>query len=368
MWILPKQLISAFVPGTEVLTLDSSEASKACEQSLMRRSKPSLAKCYSREWKAGNLMRLRSGVISSHSLGQSFEDWWTSSLAATHASHSQPQDFAEERKTQGICGPISQMELDLCVPDSASLKTSKDTSRWDSPQSSVTWRSWVIECRGEYSQRLKLAQLTNGNGCSSWPTATARDLKGPNSENSIFRKDGKSRAMDTLDNAVATVATWPTPTVAEAGKIGNQANHGQLALSNHPALRGEVTREKFQKGRHGQAAPDNPNTDGSRQELWLTPRANEPASDSNFVTRNADRGEHCHGSLGSQMKAWATPRAEMDSGAHRGRPDTLHSQMKTQSSGKLNPRWVETLMGLPIGWVMPSCTSPVIIGQTNLDS
>ena len=26
--------------------------------------------------------------------------------------------------------------------------------------------------------------------------------------------------------------------------------------------------------------------------------------------------------------------------------------------GKLNPRWVETLMGLPVGWTMPSCATP----------
>jgi hypothetical protein len=32
-----------------------------------------------------------------------------------------------------------------------------------------------------------------------------------------------------------------------------------------------------------------------------------------------------------------------------------------KATGKLNPRWVETLMGLPIGWTMPSCVSPVTI-------
>jgi len=99
----------------------------------------------------------------------------------------------------------------------------------------------------------------------------------------------------------------------------------------------------------------------------------------------------------------------MDSGAHNGIPDTLHSQMKVwvkQSwkiatvstganrqkdgsmtdkldqqvkswatarsgmarGGKLNPRWVETLMGLPVGWTMPSCQSPATIELTNSDS
>jgi hypothetical protein len=46
----------------------------------------------------------------------------------------------------------------------------------------------------------------------------------------------------------------------------------------------------------------------------------------------------------------------------------LDQQVKSHASGKLNPRWVETLMGLPIGWTMPSCASPVTIALTNSDS
>lgn len=42
--------------------------------------------------------------------------------------------------------------------------------------------------------------------------------------------------------------------------------------------------------------------------------------------------------------------------------------LSRQNPGKLNPRWVETLMGLPIGWTMPSCASPVTIVPMNSDS
>ena len=42
-------------------------------------------------------------------------------------------------------------------------------------------------------------------------------------------------------------------------------------------------------------------------------------------------------------------------------------KLDRQVQGKLNPRWVETLMGLPVGWVMPSCKSPVTIAQMNSD-
>ncbi len=34
----------------------------------------------------------------------------------------------------------------------------------------------------------------------------------------------------------------------------------------------------------------------------------------------------------------------------------------------LNARWAETLMGVPVGWTMPSCKSPVTIERMNSDS
>lgn len=36
--------------------------------------------------------------------------------------------------------------------------------------------------------------------------------------------------------------------------------------------------------------------------------------------------------------------------------------------GKLNPRWVEALMDLPIGWTMATCVNPYVIERTSLDS
>jgi hypothetical protein len=64
----------------------------------------------------------------------------------------------------------------------------------------------------------------------------------------------------------------------------------------------------------------------NRQELWLTPRANEPDSDPNFAARNADRGAHCHGTLSSQAKGeanWWTPQCQ----------DSKHSGTNPSSNG-----------------------------------
>jgi hypothetical protein len=68
------------------------------------------------------------------------------------------------------------------------------------------------------------------------------------------------------------------------------------------------------------------------------------------------------------VKNWATPttRDYKDASNHRARSpskngvwernNSLPTQvgMTENYSGALNPRWVETLMGLPVGWAMPS--------------
>jgi hypothetical protein len=251
------------------------------------------------------------------------------------------------------------------------------------------------------------------------------------------------------------VAHWPTPTVAEAGKIGNQPNHGQLALSNHPAIRGEVQREKYDKSmhgqaitanwltpatvqiqradmqkridyrvsigrqyvpgsleeqmqQHGQAAPVNPSTDGSRPESWPTPTALNRVRDEETMEKclkfRQGNGQtsvplYLEERVNLEEKSWATPRtkdadgwmmnkarleagkpedtltgqaaqwatATVSTGAHRQKDGSMTPKLDRQVSGKLNPRWVETLMGLPVGWTMPSCQSPVTIAPTNCD-
>jgi len=81
---------------------------------------------------------------------------------------------------------------------------------------------------------------------------------------------------------------------------------------------------------------------------------------------------------GSHRGSWATPSNSMTAGrseqmnCRAGREGYghvgNHLLRQTGNNGKLNPRWVETLMGLPVGWTMPSCASPVTIERMNSDS
>ena len=371
MWILPKQLhTSAFALDTAALISDLAEQSQICEQSLLARSKPSLARTWSQKWKRDTWTQHLSGRILKPSHGKTFVTAWTSSLGVILASHSQPQGSDSDETTLDTSGRGLQMELGLCDPESASSRMSRDTSALDSEKSSANWKALVIKRRGEYSLRVKSAHLTNGSECLSWPSVVASEVR----QGFQDRSRGKKGSQESLTTAVI---------------------------------------------KHGQAAQVNHSTNGSRQESWGTPSCMDtlPARSPEALARAKMKGG-CK-NLREEVHQWATPntmdymeprpvdamKQMLDHGQRKNRkwssnvreqvvwdqkyapswatpqtrdhrsgdqerfqnPDRskkLNDQMPVQNA-KLNPRWVETLMGLPIGWTMPSCLSPVTIAPTN---
>ena len=357
MWILPSHT-SVYAPDMEVLTSESVESlANVCGQSLTVKSKPSRASYFSRAWRAGNLMRLRSGLISALSLGKSSPEF-RSSAAVSRVSHFPPRAPVPEMKTRDTSSPSSSTASAAHDLPLFSWKTSKASSRPSSRETggatlpalrfcsmcSESWSAWVTLQRRDYTRRQSMRErLTNDAGSLSWPTASARDSKGGYQGGRI--RNGKL-SMDTLDVAVQAyrpngLMNWPTPTVQEDGKIGNRANHGQIGLSNHPALRGECLREKFEKSRHGPPVRANHSTGGNRPESWATPQSRDYKSPSGKKAR------------------WLNPE----------RSKNLNDQVYTTvSKAVLSSRWVETLMGLPIGWCMPSCAHPWTIEDLNCGS
>ena len=520
MWILPRQLhTSPFVPDTEALISDSNEQSEICAQSLLARSKPSPARTWSQRWKRDSWTQHLSGRILKPSHGQTFVTAWTSCLAATRASRSQPPASGSEPKTQDTSGRLSQPELLQCDQQSAFLRMSKDIFLSGCATCCKTWQDWVTERRGAWRQRVNAARLTRGGGSSSWPTATSQDGK----QGGITPFQAKGGNHTNLLHVAAIneeQKNWPSPVASEVrqgfqdrskGMKGSQESlttvvikHGQAAPASSSSLgsrqglwptpcannpnEGETLESWDRRQALNKAKHNNGNGAGTplaikvKQELWLTPRANEPDSDPNFAARNADRGAHCHGTLSSQAKTqdfptprtcdwksspnadsnikrmevgqatlaefvhakhkkgdlwstprtgatessrpnnkggipladqakreqwatpqahdaqgpktpeqiavmrakghgvknlneqatWATPQAKDHKSGHRDpmivQYKQLNVEVEAKATGKLNPRWVETLMGLPIGWTMPSCTSPVTIAPTSCDS
>jgi len=378
MWILPKNypLSSHFVQDMVESKEDLTLPGLNIESSLMWRSKPTALPTLLRRWKRVSWLQHLCTRILKPSRRKSFETVLTSSLAVIPANLSHKQGTEKEKMIQDTCGHTygdTSNQLDLF---GSSLKMSKDISRLDSPQSSAIWKKMVTDQRSEYLARLKSVRLINESESSSWPTATvfdvtggayptelvngqwrskhskdpnspwygaklkdaveaaeakwptpaARDYKGTNAYDKTIEKiaDGKRANMGQLPNAVMVqeakskwptptardykgasgsgrqmrkgnpsdtlpnaVKNWPTPDVAQAEKVSNRPNYGQVGLANHPDVHGTtVQRDPMQKDRLGQPGQDRSSTNGKNQEQF----------------------------------------------------------------GKLNPNWVEQLMGLPIGW------------------
>jgi len=314
-WILPKQLHTlACALDTEALSLGSNEQSQVCAQSVFVRSKPSPSAIWLQKWKRDSWTRHLYGRILKPSLGQRFATEWTSSLGATHASPSVQQASGSEVKTPGISGRISQEAFQFFNQESASLKTSRATLPVGCITYCATWEDWVTEQRGAYSARLNAVRLTNASGCSSWPSPVASEVR------QGFQD--RSRGMKGSQESLTTVVVK----------------------------------------QHGRPVPVSSSTDGSRPEWlqisklgggksWMTPRTQ--------MTRDGNqRWEEEEETLGGKIK-WIP--------AHSNIEEQMAVIGETKNA-KLNPRWVETLMGLPVGWTMPSCASPVTIERMSSDS
>ena len=301
MWILPKNISDTFhfAVDTKELGLDSEEFFQTCEKSLMWRSKPSQSPTWLRRWKRIKYLQHLSGRILKPFHTKSFLDKLTSSLGDFHANLFPMQEAEKELKTQDTFTPTSAMESEDVDQDLFSWKTLKESSvpkqRQDEvfcSMSSKTWKAWVTSARQEYSQRVKLAHHTRGNGSLSWPTASVSDPEGGSQADRVewtakgakLRKKGKPNVTygAKLRDAVESYKqkNWPTP----ASRDHKGTNSIEHIMGNTASKRGHMGQLPNAILKDGLADQENPNTTGKNQ------------------------GQH------------------------------------------LNPNWVEQLMGLPVGW------------------
>ena len=182
MWIIPNnyllssRCVADMVASREDLTLPGLNI----ESSLMWRSKPSPLQTWLRRWKTDSYLPHLFGRILRPCQWSRFEEKLTSSLEAIPVNHFRKQE-KERAKTilkDDTCGLISKKSSEQLDLFDAFSRTSKDTSASDLEKSSATWKALVTKQRGEYSQRVKSALLTNESASTSWRTPSATDAEG----------------------------------------------------------------------------------------------------------------------------------------------------------------------------------------------
>ena len=355
MWIIPKTL-SHFVPATEGLNLDLEERAWMCEQSLMWRSKPSAAPTWERRLKKGGWITHLSGRILKPSLHESFVEKYTASVVDIPVSHFRQQASDKEKKTQDTYGHISSStsgQLDLF---GAFGKMSQGTPRWGYGESCPIWKKKVIDARGAYSQRKKLALHTKGNESSSlrnYPTPAARDYKGTNSEEHVLHKSkGFKGHLNQLPNFIKYgMDKWVTPQASDHIEGARTAKE-----SNQKCLGRDLNQMNWPTPRAGNPGSRKPGTGGKILAEEAKIHAGPPAPE-----KSSTSGKN-HGS-------WPTPNTP-SGGPTKGCPQGMnggkgHREMMKgvfkEKSPKLNPNWLESLMlgrgmtgwtQLPTEWIV----------------
>ena len=355
-WILPNNLSDTYpsVLDLKELGLDSDEFSQVSEKSLMWRSKHSPSRIWSRRLKRESwIQRLSTRMLrASHS--DSFVERWTSSLEDSPASLSVLLGTNREQTMNDTSTHSSAQGSGSASQQLSFLKMFLVSSAQNSPAEKVfsnmsleTWNRWVTQQRQESLARKRFAHLIEETGYSSWPTPRAVDARSANQPH----KDRGVKPIAHL-NAAVKQENWTTPTQDTSERSKNYAQGGtplskQVNQENWgtPTSRdwkgpssGSIIRNdgksrmdqlvyQVEQPQHGPPAPDTSSTNGkSHGQSWSTPNANDHRE-----------------ATGMRPSRIETNR----------KTEYLHRQVNT-TTGKLNPNWVEQLMGLTVGWTQLS--------------
>jgi len=246
------------------------------------------------------LNHFQFGMTSAHLTENHGVELLTWFRAVFHAKtfHQQEKEKESKAKDQGYGMKWRELSAKYSL-DTFGWKTHRSLFQEDLPWSSVILPKWGMIRHGVLWERLTLEHITNAKGV------------------------GFSR----------TKRNWPTPRAADPGSRPN--GKGGKVLSEEVLIE-EGIRQRGQK-------------------RWPTPRAND-GEKRGFVNPDEPR----NGLPGAVLK-WPTPQASDN--RDRGNLSTPSvqrrmrigkqinlSQCVSYENGRLNPDWVELLMGWPKGW------------------
>ena len=231
-----------------------------------------------------------SGRISSASTRAGGLGQWISSLADTPASHSVTQGSDSAPTTNGTCGRTSDASSTSQPLLWGSSRTSEDTSLKDSEKFWATSQPMGSMRNGVFSKRPKWEPRTNGRDSSS--------------------SRGESELMPTPAASAANDGESPTTWLARA----------------------ELLKAKHQNG-NGAGMPLT-----VASAMWPTPYAD---MEQKYLLNSPKDSQAAHRNLSA--------------GARRGEyshlvPTIPRDGPTTSTQAVLNPQFVETLMGFPLGW------------------
>lgn len=350
MWISLPSECSPSVPASGDSIADSIWRSDLLSLSVTWRGKLQPANSWQREWVKGSWTPRLYGRISTPLTAARGVAWWIACWADIPVNPSQWRGSSEVIRTPGICGPASSNSSAISPHPSARLRMSATIYVWDSSKSTETYQDWATRLRRGCLLRRKSGRATSGSGCSLWATAT-QDV----GRTTKYAQGGTGLA--------AEASMWPTAKVSSGDYSYSSGDHSKIVMNLEGAAKAWATPHANMitgAGTQGRQGGMNLQTQGTN---WATPRATDGE-------KGGPNQQDRSGSLPlpSQNVQWATPtsrdwrsdlsqQTDAELYGTKGRPLSrqvqvtyARGQRSSINSPKLNPRFVEWLMGLPQGW------------------
>lgn len=370
---------SALVGGGLSSDLDEHSAALFA-RSCTWKGKPMPLPSLRRAWQTAGWLRLLSGLTLSPLTALGGVVSWIASLPVSHARRGVRRGRVEGLKTSGGSGRTSLGSFASFDPASSSWRTSHLSLFEEAlPLSSLIWPASGSMRSGACWARTPLEHRTSGTGSSFsrglYPTPSATPYG--SQQNGINGKGGENERPSAGTPSLETWAAkfWPTATAMDSQSSGAAAystesgRHAGTTLTDAVGMWPTPT-----TAHHGGAAHIGGNlTMQGAVTAWATPRATDG-------TKSAGEGKAIQGTPGlvTQSRAWATPNANDHKGSSK--PGQRRRQLSEQtettlgfsrlapaivisgdessesvptSRPRLNPAFVEWLMGWPSGWAIP---------------
>jgi len=276
----------------------------------------------------------QSSAISEHSTmtgtPQAIRDWLMSLQPGSPASRSVPQENAPGPTTPATCGPQQSSASAWYDRDTACWRTYQDSFLLDTLEPfSETWPKAGMTLAGVFYPQPKLELRIDVIGCSLWDTPSKADAH-PRALNRTgpYWGPGQKHLQAQAYNAM-----YPTPTDPSKGGGSSRSGdrRGEIPTLQGMARAGMWPTPNKWDGQRGPDARDRPGSGGPNLvhavKNWPTP------TKSDFQTRRASENWD-----GGDLVATVTAIEEQG------------GNQQPVSGGKLNPTWVEWLMGWPLNW------------------
>jgi hypothetical protein len=322
----------------------------------------------------------RSGATSSRSTPDRLQAQSTPCSRGIPASHSVRQDSAAAKTTSDTYGRTSQGSLESLATDSAgsSSRTSPGTSPSAQRPSCESYGTWAGRLRLAYSQRKKSARRMKGSAGSAWPTARASENENRTTRSAPSHGNGHGLVLGGVAGDFMAAANWTAPqaldvTARGAGQVPT-SKAGNACLARDAQMWGTPRASDGEKGGPNMAFGAGGTPLPSQAANWPTPAAQNVKGSSEGSIHRADGKSRMdilhyaaeqgfslpapetqpHGLPSSDPRlTWRRLRRLVISTHGRG----VWKRMAA-SGGKrrLNPSFVEWLMGWPPGHSLCACS------------